>query len=95
MLIMKTFYDDDGNYADMPLTEILNRMTDDWIDNEITGVNISELRDACKHLEAEVERLKKRAEFMGHCNSCALHPSKTSSDTTRCTCGLDELLAEE
>ena len=59
------------------------------------SVDIWEAVDRIKALEAEVERLKKRAEFMGHCNSCALHPSKTSSDTTRCTCGLDELLAEE
>ena len=93
MLIMKTFYDDDGNYADMPLTEILNRMTDDWIDNEITGVNISELRDACKHLEAEVEEHKRRAFFLQafaqHKGNCAKY---YKSD---CDCGLDELLAEK
>jgi len=25
-------------------------MTDDWIDSEVTGANISELRDACRKL---------------------------------------------
>ena len=47
---MKTFYGDDGNYEDIPLEDILDRMTDDWIDDNITGENISELRDACRKL---------------------------------------------
>ena len=47
---MKTFYGDDGNYADIPLSKILDRMTDDWIDDEVTGENISELRDTCRKL---------------------------------------------
>ena len=47
---MKTFYGDDGNYEDIPLEDILDRMTDDWIDDNITGANISELRDACRKL---------------------------------------------
>lgn len=51
---MKTFCGEDGNYADMPLSSILDRMTDDWIDNDITGANISELRDACRKLLATV-----------------------------------------
>ena len=49
-IIMKTFYGDDGNYADIPLSKILDRMTDDWIDDDVTGENISELRDACRKL---------------------------------------------
>lgn len=49
-IIMETFYGDNGNYAKIPLNEILDRMTDDWIDDEITGANISELRDACRKL---------------------------------------------
>ena len=49
-IIMKTFYGDDGNYEDIPLEDILDRMTDDWIDDNITGENISELRDACRKL---------------------------------------------
>jgi hypothetical protein len=47
---MKTFYGDDGNYADIPLKDILDRMTDDWIYDEFTSENISELRDACRKL---------------------------------------------
>ncbi len=47
---MKTFCGDDGNYAEIPLSDILDRMTDDWIDSEVTGANISELRDACRKL---------------------------------------------
>ena len=47
---MKTFIGSDGNYADIPLSEILDRMTDDWIDDEVTGENIYELRDACRKL---------------------------------------------
>ena len=61
-IIMKTFYGGDGNYADIPLSEILDRMTDDWIDDEITGENISELRDTCSKLKAENEALKKQLE---------------------------------
>ena len=49
-IIMKTFIGSDGNYADIPLSEILDRMTDDWIDDEVTDANISELRDACRKL---------------------------------------------
>ena len=49
-IIMKTFLGTDGNYADIPLTVILARMTDAWIDDEITGENISELRDTCRKL---------------------------------------------
>jgi hypothetical protein len=49
-IIMHTFYGPDGNYADIPLSEILDRMTDEWIDSEVTGGNISELRDACRTL---------------------------------------------
>jgi hypothetical protein len=49
-IIMQTFYGDDGNYAGIPLSEILDRMTDEWIDAEVTGENISELRDACRTL---------------------------------------------
>ena len=49
-IVMKTFYGDDGNYAEIPLSKILDRMTDDWIDDEVTGENISELRDACRKL---------------------------------------------
>ena len=48
---MKTFYGADGNYAEIPLSDILDRMTDDWIDSEVTGANISELRDACRKLQ--------------------------------------------
>lgn len=47
---MKTFYGDDGNFAELPLETVLERMSDDWIDNEITSANVSELRDACKVL---------------------------------------------
>ena len=47
---MKTFYGDDGNYEDILLEDVLDRMTDDWIDGNITGANISELRDACRKL---------------------------------------------
>lgn len=47
---MKTFYGDDGNYEDIPLEDILDRMTDDWIDDYITAANTSELRDACRNL---------------------------------------------
>jgi len=50
VIIMETFYGKDGNCADTPLEEILDRMTDDWIDDEITGANISELRDVCRKL---------------------------------------------
>jgi hypothetical protein len=49
-IIMKTFYGDDGNFTELPLETVLERMSDDWIDDEITSVNISELRDACKLL---------------------------------------------
>jgi len=49
-ITMKTFYGDDGNYEDISLEDILDRMTDDWIDGNITGANISELRDACRKL---------------------------------------------
>lgn len=57
---MKTFYGDDGNYAEIPLSDILDRMTDDWIDDEVTGENISELRDACrKLLEVEIKTVTK------------------------------------
>jgi len=49
-IMMKTFYGDDGNYAEIPLDKILERMTDDWIDDNITVENTSELRDACKQL---------------------------------------------
>jgi len=45
---LKTFYDDDGNYAEIPIMEIMERMTDDWIDDNITGENTSELRDCIK-----------------------------------------------
>lgn len=37
-IIMKTFYGDDGNYADIPLKDILDRMTDGWIDDEVTTI---------------------------------------------------------
>ena len=47
---MKTFFGDDGNYAEIRLSDILDRMTDDWIDDNVTGANISELRDACRKL---------------------------------------------
>ena len=49
-IVMKTFYGDDGNYTEIPLSKILDRMTDDWIADEVTGANISELRDACRKL---------------------------------------------
>lgn len=49
-IIMKTFCGDDGNYAEIPLSDILDKMTDDWIDSEVTVANISELRDACRKL---------------------------------------------
>ena len=49
-IIMKTFIGSDGNYTDIPLSEILDRMTDAWINDEVTGENISELRDACRKL---------------------------------------------
>lgn len=50
MIMMHTFYGDDGNFADIPLPKILDRLTDEFIDNEICGENISELRDACRQL---------------------------------------------
>lgn len=49
-IMMKTFYGDDGNFTELPLETVLERMDDDWIDNEVTSENISELRDACKLL---------------------------------------------
>ena len=47
---MKTFYGDDGNCTDIPLEKVLDMMTDEWIDDNITGANVSELRDVCRKL---------------------------------------------
>ena len=57
-IMMYTFYDDIGNFSKIPLETILERMTDDWIDDNITDANVSELRDACKTLLSVVKELE-------------------------------------
>ena len=59
-LYMNTFYNKEGNFDKIPLSEILDRRTDDWIDDNITNANVSELRDVCKKMYKYINNLNKK-----------------------------------
>lgn len=56
MIKFKTIIGKSGNYEEMQLSDALDIMTDEWIDNNITMENVSELRDCCKILIKELEK---------------------------------------